>query len=97
MNKIEIQTAINNLISDTQVPKNIKNRLGTILQDLSDNQDLNLKVNRSLSELDDISNDINLPSFVRTELFGVLSLLENMNTQLITVKATVKKKQLVHH
>ncbi len=97
----EVQDALNNLISDNNVPKNIRSRLGMILHGLGDTQNIHLKLNQSLSELDDISNDINLPPFVRTELFGVLSLLENMNSQLVSlpvkVKATVKKREVVHH
>ena len=101
MNTNEIQNALNNLIGDNNVPKNIRSRLGGILNGLGDSQNLHLKLNQSLSELDDISNDINLPPFVRTELFGILSLLENMNTQLISipvkVKATIKKKHVIPH
>ena len=99
--KNEVQDALNNLIGDYSVPKNIRSRLGIILQDLDDTQNIHLKLNQSLADLDDISNDINLPPFVRTELFGVLSLLENMNNQLLTVpvkvKAMMHKKQVVHH
>ena len=99
--KNEVRDALSNLIGDNNVPKNIRSRLGTILQDLGGTQDLHLKLNQSLSELDDISNDINLPPFVRTELFGVLSLLENMNNQLVSipvkVKATIKKKHVIPH
>ncbi|HLD05031.1 MAG TPA: UPF0147 family protein [Candidatus Nanoarchaeia archaeon] len=99
--KNEVQDALNNLIGDNNVPKNIRSRLGTILQGLDNTQDLHLKLNQSLADLDDISNDINLPPFVRTELFGVLSLLENMNSQLLTipvkVKATLHKKHVINH
>lgn len=95
--KLDVQTALSSLMGDSNVPKNIKNKLGDILQTLDGKEDVHLRLNRSLSELDDISNDINLPPFVITELFSVLSLLESMNTQLLTLKTTVKKKQIVEH
>ncbi|MEK6963530.1 MAG: UPF0147 family protein [Nanoarchaeota archaeon] len=97
----EVQDALSNLIGDNSVPKNIRSRLGIILQNLGHTQNIHLQLNQSLSDLDDISNDINLPPFVRTELFSVLSLLENMNNQLVSlpiqVKAIVKKKHVVQH
>jgi len=37
-----------------------------------------MKVNKSLSELDEISNDINLPTFIRTQIWGIASMLEQL-------------------
>ncbi|MBC8500550.1 MAG: UPF0147 family protein [Nanoarchaeota archaeon] len=71
--------ALNQLEEDTSVPKNIKQRISEITSDMKSDKDLSLKVNKSLSELDDIANDINLPTFVRTQIWGIASMLEKLN------------------
>jgi len=71
--------ALNQLEEDTSVPKNIKQRISEITSDMKSDKDLSLKVNKSLSELDEIANDINLPTFVRTQIWGIASMLEKLN------------------
>ena len=64
------------LKNDQGVPKNIKARIAELLDELKVNHDDSMMVNKLLSELEDISNDINLQPFVRTQIFNISSMLE---------------------
>lgn len=65
------------LESDSQVPKNVKNKLKQILIEMkSANGDLSLLINKVLSDLDDISSDTNLDSFTRQQVWSIASSLE---------------------
>lgn len=74
----EVIDALHQLEEDSSVPKNIKNKVSEMIADMKSEKDLSLKVNKSLSELDDISNDVNLPTFVRTQIWGIASMLEKL-------------------
>lgn len=67
------------LKNDTGVPKNIKARITDLVDELKQNQDHSMMVNKLLSELDDISSDINLQPFVRTQIFNISSMLESFS------------------
>ena len=74
----EVIEALQELEEDSSVPKNIKNKISEMISDMKSEDDLSMKVNRSLSELDEISNDVNLPTFVRTQIWGIASMLEQL-------------------
>ena len=76
----EVIDALLELLEDSTVPKNLKIKISIISNDLQSDKDLSLKVNKSLSELEEISNDVNLPTFVRTQMFGISSMLEELNS-----------------
>lgn len=74
----EVIDALNELEEDSSVPKNVKRKISEMVKNLKSDKDLSLKVNKSLSDLDDISNDVNIPTFVRTQIWGVASMLEKL-------------------
>ncbi|MBC8495403.1 UPF0147 family protein [archaeon] len=74
----EVIDALNELGEDSSVPKNVKRKISEMINNLKSDKDLSLKVNKSLSDLDDISNDVNIPTFVRTQIWGVASMLEKL-------------------
>jgi uncharacterized protein (UPF0147 family) len=65
------------LKNDTGVPKNIKAKITVLIEEINGNNDRSMVVNKMLSELEDISSDINLQPFVRTQLFNISSMLES--------------------
>ncbi|MFH1770729.1 MAG: UPF0147 family protein [archaeon] len=78
---MEIQEVIDSLIEleeDTSIPKNTKLKISQMIVDLKSDKDISLKVNKSLSDLDDISSDINIPDFIRTQIWGIASMLEKL-------------------
>ena len=69
--------ALNELADDNTVPKNVKAKIATVIETLkSDEGDLSMKINKALSELDEISDDTNLQSYTRTQVWNIASMLE---------------------
>jgi uncharacterized protein (UPF0147 family) len=63
------------LEQDSTVPKNARAKIvGTIR--LLESNGGKVDVSKALHELESISDDINIPSHMRTQLFSVVSLLE---------------------
>lgn len=63
---------------DSSVPKNIKVKINYLIGELNSDKDISLKINKVLQELEDISNDSNLQSFSRTQVWNLISLLESV-------------------
>lgn len=74
----EVIECLEELDNDVSVPKNVKQKILDILDELKSDKDTSLKVNKSLSELDEICEDSNLQPFVRTQLWGIVSMLEKL-------------------
>lgn len=74
----EIISAIKEVQEDSTVPKSIKLKLQKMVEILSENTDISIKVNKTLHELEMIDGDNNTDSFVRTQLMNIASMLENV-------------------
>lgn len=72
---------LDELQEDTSVSKNVKVKLQTMKDELSgSNEDnLSLTVNKILSDLEELSGDVNIPMFVRTQIWSITSLLETLS------------------
>ncbi|HIH43277.1 TPA: hypothetical protein HA246_06570 [Candidatus Woesearchaeota archaeon] len=74
----EIIAVIKEVQEDSTVPKSIKLKLQKMVEILSENTDISIKVNKTLHELEMIDGDNNTDSFVRTQLMNIASMLENV-------------------
>ncbi len=74
----EIISAIKEVQEDSTVPKSIKLKLQKMVEILSENTNISIKVNKTLHELEMIDGDNNTDSFVRTQLMNIASMLENV-------------------
>jgi uncharacterized protein (UPF0147 family) len=74
----DVVETINEIMEDPTLPKNIKTNLECIMNILKDakHKDIKLKADKCIHDLDDISSDVNLQPFVRTQLWSVVSMLE---------------------
>ncbi len=63
---------------DATVPRNVRSRIGSIIVILKDNAELSIKINKTLNDLDEISNDVNLQAYTRTQIWNVMSALEKL-------------------
>ncbi len=70
--------AIDEMQEDSTVPRNVKLRLAEVGKLLQSEGDLSMHVNKALDELDEISDDANLQSFTRTQLWNIVSMLETL-------------------
>ena len=75
----EITQALSTLKDDEGLPKNIKAKIDDIIVALTDDTDLSAKVGKSLHTLDEISEDLNIQPFIRTQIWNVSSMLEKLN------------------
>ncbi|MBI2108223.1 UPF0147 family protein [Candidatus Woesearchaeota archaeon] len=76
-NLVKVALALRELMEDAAVPRNIKIKLEGITVCLGNGSEMSLKINKVLNELDEIVNDINLQSHTRTQIWGIVSILEN--------------------
>ncbi|MFC1722522.1 UPF0147 family protein [Nanoarchaeota archaeon] len=74
-----IITALEELSIDNTVPRNIKARVDEVIQTLKgEGDDMDMKINKALADLDDISDDSNIQAFTRTQIWNIASMLEMM-------------------
>ena len=72
----DIIETLGDLKEDGVVPKNIKIKVDTIIENLSQESEVSMKVNKALNVLDEISDDPNLQSYTRTQIWNIVSMLE---------------------
>ena len=81
-NKQSLENAIqtlNQLATSHSTPKNFKKTITDLMTELkSDEYSISVRAANAISSLDDITQDPNVPSFVRTSLWQVVSVLESI-------------------
>lgn len=70
------------VLSDNSVPRNIRAVVDSALQKIRSPEEKAVAVSTAIYQLDDISNDINMPSHTRTEIWGIISELESIKEKL---------------
>ena len=81
-NKESMKEAIdtlNQIVSSNSTPKTIKKSITDLIANLSSEEySLSVKAANTISLLDDITQDPNMPSYVRTQLWQAVSKLESI-------------------
>jgi len=72
----QVIDALNEMLEDSTIPKNVKSKIQSTLSALKEDTDISLRVNKALQELDELTDDINIESYTRTQLWNVVSMLE---------------------
>ena len=73
-----IQT-LNQLVKSHSTPKNIKNNITEMISELQSNEySISVRAANLIGTLDDITQDPNIPSYIRTSLWQVVSILESI-------------------
>jgi uncharacterized protein (UPF0147 family) len=75
----DIKHFLHELVDDTTVPKNVKTKVGEILSIIDGDEETSIKVNKIMNELEDVSNDSNLQSYTRSQVYNIISMLEKIN------------------
>ncbi len=74
----EILAEFEKIIDDESAPKNIKLKITELISMFEDAETTpECKNNRALQELDEISEEANIPEHIRTHIWGIVSLLES--------------------
>ena len=74
----EVKELMQEVIDDRGVPRNIRAAIQDGLDKISAKELESINVSSAIYALDDISNDINMPSHTRTSLWEIISLLESV-------------------
>ena len=70
---------LNQVASNPSTPKNIRKNIQDLVNDLkSEEYSLSVRASNAISLLDDITQDPNVPSYVRVTLWQAVSILENI-------------------
>ena len=73
----EIIELLTNLESDTLIPKNVRTRLKNASSALKEEDKIiSLRIDKSIQELDNISEDPNLPIHTKVQIWDLFSKLE---------------------
>ena len=73
----EITKKIDDTLKDYSVPRRVKEALGKVSRDiLKDDKDKSIKITSAVYELEEISNDVNIPMHAKTVLWDIISDLE---------------------
>ena len=73
----QITEMLDNLVNDNSVPKNIRKALADAEQRLEGDEDNNVKVSAAIYLIESITEDINMPSHARTQIWAIISALES--------------------
>lgn len=76
----ELIEMINELTEDSSVPRNVKEKLKSINIILTDeSREKNISINEAKDILSELSEDQNLQTFSRTQLWNISSMLEEIS------------------
>ena len=76
--KESIET-LEQILGNPSTPKTIKKSISDLINDLNDDEySLSVRAANAISMLDDITQDPNMPSYVRTQLWQAVSKLEGI-------------------
>jgi uncharacterized protein (UPF0147 family) len=77
MEKIgEVVSALNEMINDNTVPKNVKIKIQATISALNEEAEASIRINKALNELDELTDDVNIEPYTRTQLWNIVSMLE---------------------
>ncbi|MEM5835262.1 MAG: UPF0147 family protein, partial [Candidatus Aenigmatarchaeota archaeon] len=71
--------AIEELINDTGIPKNVRLKLEDAKNELNNTKvEKEIRIGKVVAMMDEISIDINLPIYARTKIWNIVSILESI-------------------
>lgn len=73
---------IEQIANDRSVPKNIRAAAEDALAALNDEGDVKVRISTAIGHLDDIINDPNMPMYTRTQIWNIVSMLEQMRSEI---------------
>ena len=72
-------TTLTQIATNPSTPKNIRKNITDIVEELkSDEYSISVRAANTISSLDDVTQDPNMPSYVRTSLWQAVSTLEGI-------------------
>lgn len=75
---LDLIECLTQIEEDVSLPRNIKEKIRKAIDALGGDKELKIRANKALQELDDVSDSSNLPSYVRPQIWNVVSMLESI-------------------
>ena len=75
----EVLEYLEELKEDNTISKNVREKIRSVIETLSQQAELSLKINKAMQILDDISEDIAIQSYTRTQIWNIVSMLESIS------------------
>jgi len=73
----DIIPLLKQIAEDRTVPRNIREKVETSIRALQDGkEDVKMRINTAVSNLDEVSNDPNIPMYTRTQVWNIVTALE---------------------
>ena len=72
----EIINSMKELMDDGVVSKNVKSKIESAMAALSEKEEVSIRVNKALDELEDIADDTNMEPYTRSQIWNLVSALE---------------------
>ncbi|MAG78667.1 hypothetical protein CL616_04865 [archaeon] len=67
------------ILEDNSIPKNVRSKIQGAMDALKEeDKEDGFKANKALQELDEIADDANIPSYIRPQIWNVVSQLETL-------------------
>ena len=73
-----ILRALQELSEDKAVPRNVRTKLDTATQALSTEEEQKIKISKAMEKLDEIIDDPNMQPYTRTQIWNIVSMLEQV-------------------
>lgn len=78
----EVLDRMGELSNDRSVPRNIRNTILEAIEKTKQKEKAGINYSTAIYILDDISNDINMPSHARTDIWEIISMLESIKEKI---------------
>lgn len=75
----DISDMIDGLVNDTSIPKNIRRALTEAKGRIDSDEEKSVKISAAIYLIESITEDINMPSHARTQIWAIMSALETLN------------------
>ena len=75
----EVSEMIDGLVNDTSIPKNIRRALTEAKSRIDSDEEKSVKISAAIYLIESITEDINMPSHARTQIWAIMSALETLN------------------
>jgi len=69
------------MLEDSSIPKNIKRAVESARKNLQEEGDAVVRAGGAIYNIEEVSEDINLPQHARTQIWQILSALENIKDE----------------
>ena len=73
-----VEYSIKMLLEEQGTPRSVREKLNRMLSYLKQPTDDQTKISTMLGELEELSQDVNIPPFVRTQLYSISGALESI-------------------